>query len=190
MNNREFFNKLAHKWDEISNHDDKKMKAIMELSSIGNGSRILDVGTGTGILIGYLLKTLPSNITAVDISQNMILMAKQKYDDKRVEFVIQDIMEYEGIGFDYIFLYSVYPHFNDKHELFSHLLTLTNNGGKIVIAHSTSKEKINEIHKKNNDTRNDSLPPVEVTSQIMSNYFIVDKMIDNNEMYYISGIKA
>lgn len=190
MNNREFFNGLAHKWDEITNHDDKKIKTIIELSSVENGSKILDIGTGTGILISYLLQTLPSGITAVDISENMISMAKQKYNDNRVEFVAQDIMEYKDSGFDYIFLYSAYPHFSDKHRLFSHLSELANNRGKIVIAHSMSKEKINEIHKKNNDTRKDSLPPVEVTSQIMSNYFIVDKMIDNDDMYYISGIKA
>lgn len=190
MNNREFFNKLAHRWDEITNHDDGRIKTIMELSSVEKGSKILDIGTGTGILISYFLQTLPSSITAIDISENMISMAKKKYDDKRVKFVVQDIMEYKDSGFDYIFLYSAYPHFSDKHKLFTHLLTLVNKAGKIVIAHSMSKEKINEIHKKNNDTRRDSLPPVEATAQIMSNYFTVDKMIDNDDMYYISGIKA
>jgi len=190
MNNRDFFNKLAFKWDETSKHDVKKLEKIMELSDIKEEAKILDVGTGTGILISYLLEKSPSSITAVDISENMILMAKKKYKDCRVKFVTKDILEYNETGFDYIFLYSAYPHFNDKHKLFSHILTLANNGGKIIIAHSMSKEKINEIHRKNHAIQNDSLPPVETTAKIMSNYFEVDKMVDNDEMYFISGIKA
>lgn len=190
MNNKEFFNNRAFKWDEICKHDNKKLEKIIELSSIKTNSKILDVATGTGILISYFLNKSPSSITAVDISDNMILMAKKKYSDSRVQFVVQDILEYNDKGFDYIFLYSAYPHFNDKHRLFSHLLTLINDGGKIVIAHGTSKEKINEIHHKNSNTKNDSLPPVDVTANIMSKYFKVDVMIDNAEMYYISGIKA
>ena len=29
MNNREFFNSLAYKWDEMCHHDDKKIRKIL-----------------------------------------------------------------------------------------------------------------------------------------------------------------
>ena len=189
MDNREFFNELAFKWDEMCNHDDEKIKKIIELSSIRGGSNILDVGTGTGILISYLLKENPYSITAVDISENMIAVAKEKFKDNRVKFMVKNIMEFNEKGFDYIFLYSVYPHFDNKEELFKHLFGLLNPEGRIVIAHSESREKINNVHAKSSVVRNDVLPKAEITVGIMEPYFSIDKVIDSEDMYYISGTK-
>ncbi|MDR5588497.1 MULTISPECIES: class I SAM-dependent methyltransferase [Clostridium] len=189
MDDLEFFNSVAFKWDEMCKHDDKKIRRIIELSDIKSGSKILDVGTGTGILISYLLEKSPTKIVAVDNSENMIKVCKSKYNDKRVEFIVNDIMNLENYTFDYIFIYSAYPHFKDKYALFNKLYNLLNKDGKIVIAHSDSKEKINNVHLKKPQIKYNVLPPVENTIIIMNNYFYIDKSIDNEEMYYVSGIK-
>lgn len=189
MDNKEFFNKVAFEWDKMCNHDDIKVRKIIDLAKIVSHAKILDIGTGTGILVSYLLEKSPLKIIAVDISENMIKVAKEKYNDDRVEFVVKDIMEFNDRGFDYIFIYSAYPHFNDKEALFRHLVDRLTCGGKIIIAHSQSKEKINQIHAKNDTVKEDVLAPVELTSKIMSKYFRVDTTIDNDEMYYISGVK-
>lgn len=189
MDNREFFNNVAFEWDKMCNHDDVKLKKIIDLSSIRNNAKILDVGTGTGILLSYLLEKSPLQITAIDISENMIVVAKEKYKGNGVEFIVKDIMEFNETGFDYIFIYSAYPHFNNKEALFKHLLARLNKDGKIIIAHSESKEKINQIHSKNDTVKHDVLPAAEVTTKIMSKYFTIDKVIDSEEMYYISGVR-
>lgn len=189
MNVKEFFDGMALKWDKICTHDGSKLRRIMELSAVKKGAKILDVGTGTGALIGCLLELAPSKITALDISDKMIEEAKNKYNDDRVEFIVSDIMDYKGEGFDYIFLFSVYPHFFDKDSLFKHLYGLMNAGGKIIIAHSKCKEKINEIHQRNAQIKNDILPSGEITAGIMSRYFKAELVIDNEELYFISGIK-
>lgn len=189
MDIRDIFNNLAFKWDEICSHDDFKLRKIIELSTVKNGSKILDVGTGTGVLVSYLLDTFPSSLTAIDISDNMISIAKSKYIGRDVNFVTGDIMDYNEGGFDYVFLYSVYPHFTDKKILFKHLHSIMNIEGKIVIAHSQSKEKINEVHSKSDHFQNHVLQSGTSTSKIMSNYFAIDMIIDNKDMYYVSGIK-
>jgi len=189
MDCKEFFNNMADKWDTFCQHDKEKIEKIIALSDVQKNSRILDVGTGTGVLISYLLETAPSKITAIDISENMISMAKQKCNDERVAFIVEDVMKYKEEGFDYIFLYSVYPHFPDKEALFTQLEKILNDNGKIIIAHSESKEKINKIHQNNEQTKNDSLLQVKDTAKIMSKYFDVGRMIDNDEMYYITGLK-
>lgn len=189
MNKKEFFNSVAYKWDEMCNHDDNKLKRIIKLAEVKKDSKILDVGTGTGILINYLLGTSPEKITAIDISDNMIEVAKSKYRDARVEFIVKDIMEYDEKGYDYIFLYSVYPHILNKEALFLHLSAIVNTGGKIIIAHSESREKINNVHKSCDDVCDDILPSAEITSGIMSKYFKVEKSIDSDEMYYVTGVK-
>lgn len=189
MDNRKFFNEMASKWDSMCKHDDTKIRTILELSDIKPSSNILDVGTGTGILISYLLEKAPKSIVAVDIAENMIAVAKEKYKNSEVKFLVADIMDFEETSFDYIFIYSAYPHFTDKKALFKKLHKALNKGGKIVIAHSQSKEAINSIHGKKDEVKNDVLEAVEKTSELMIPYFKVDRMIDTDEMYYISGIK-
>lgn len=102
MDNREFFNNLAYKWDEMCHHDDNKIRKILELAEVKDNSKILDIGTGTGILISYLLEKLPSKLVGVDISENMIEIAKNKYKDKNVKFVVSDIMNFNEDKYDYI----------------------------------------------------------------------------------------
>ncbi|MFD3158554.1 class I SAM-dependent methyltransferase [Haloimpatiens sp. FM7330] len=190
MNNKQFFDEVASKWDEMCHHDEKKMNKIIGLSEVKEGSKILDVGTGTGILISYLLKTNPSKIKAVDISENMIKVAKQKYSDSKVEFVVKNVLEFEEKRFDYIFLYSVYPHFKYKDKVISHLSDLLNKSGKLIIAHSDSKERINEIHRKREVVKDDVLPSGKDTADLMSKYLKVNMIIDSVDMYYVSGIKT
>lgn len=189
MEIKEAFNDIAFKWDEICKHNDAKIRKIIELSAVKEGARILDVGTGTGILISYLLKTHPLNVTAIDISDNMISIANRKYHDSNVKFIAADIMNFYEDGFDYVFLYSAYPHFQNKNDLFNHLYNLMNKDGKIIIAHSESKEKINEIHSKSEYFQNDILPSGNKTAVIMAKYFKINTIIDDEEMYFISGTK-
>jgi len=189
MDNKEFFNKVAFEWDNMCVHDEEKVRKIIDLSYIKRDSKILDVGTGTGVLISYLLEKSPVKITAIDISENMIKVAKEKYKDERVEFIVKDVMEFNETGFDYIFIYSAYPHFYDKEALFNHLKDRLKDGGKLIIAHSQSKEEINQLHSKNDVVKDDVLPAAEVTTSIMDKFFRIEKIIDNDEMYYISAVR-
>ncbi len=50
---KEFFNDRAKVWDEISVHSLEKVEYIIELLEIQGDDRILDVDTGTGILIPF-----------------------------------------------------------------------------------------------------------------------------------------
>lgn len=189
MDNREFFNKLAYKWDEMCHHDDEKIRKILEISEIKEGAKILDIGTGTGILISYLLEKSPAKLVGVDISENMIEIAREKYKDKNVKFVVSDIMGFNEDKYDYIFIYSAYPHFKDKENLFEHLSKLLNENGKVIIAHSQSRDEINHIHSKSDVVKEDVLLPVEDNIEIINKYLSTNKTIDSFEMYYIEAIK-
>ncbi|SHE98186.1 class I SAM-dependent DNA methyltransferase [Caloramator proteoclasticus] len=188
MNQREFFNRLAPIWDEITKHDEKKIDKILKLIDIKDNLNILDVGCGTGILESFLLKYNPNSITAVDISEKMIDVAKSKYNYSKINFIAQDIMEHKGL-YDLIIIYSAYPHFSDKNALINHLSNMLNKGGKLVVAHSDSREKINSVHSRHQEVKEDRLPPAIETANIFSKYLYVNLVIDNDEMYIVSGIK-
>lgn len=189
MNNREFFNSLAYKWDEMCYHDDKKIRKILELSGVEKGSKILDIGTGTGILISYLLEKSPAKLVGVDISENMIEVARKKYKNEDVKFVVSDIMNFNEDKYDYIFIYSAYPHFKNKENLFEHLYKLLNENGKVIIAHSQSRDEINHVHSKSDEVKEDILLSIEDNCKIINKYLKIQKTVDNFGIYYIEAIK-
>ena len=57
----------------------ERLKATTEASRLRRGERILDVGTGTGILIPYILKYRPSEIHACDLAENMLQRVKGRF---------------------------------------------------------------------------------------------------------------
>ncbi len=192
---REYFNELASKWDEICIHDIDKVNTIIEKSYIKSDSHILDVGTGTGVMIPHLLSGLDSSgkITAIDVSENMLDEARKKYRDLRVNYIQGDVLELsEENKYDLIMCYSMFPHFKDrKNDAIRILSDMLRKGGRLVIAHSQSREAINSLHKKAGEAvKEDKLPEIHLlSSEFLKNRLEIEVSIDNEHMYMISGIK-
>lgn len=74
--------------------------ALQLITKVGRGRfrKILDIGCGTGNYTRLLKDRFPfAEIKAVDISEEMIALAKDKLHDKRIEFIVRDA---ETIDFD------------------------------------------------------------------------------------------
>ena len=172
---KEFFNRLANDWDNISIHDLKKVDYIISLLNLKGNEKIMDVGTGTGILIPFYEKYLTSgSILALDFSEEMITCCKEKYpkiEHPLVEFTMTDIYDtaYED-EFDVVMCYSCFPHFNDHQKVTDVMSRSLSPRGKLVIAHSSSRDHINHVHRHGgSDIHDDILPTLEELSTIVAN---------------------
>src|SRR5574344_27930 len=83
----QYFNELASNWDEHISLNEETISTILDKAGIVEGSRVLDVATGTGVLIPYYLKRKVESVCGIDISPKMIEIARSKFDDPRVSFV-------------------------------------------------------------------------------------------------------
>ena len=138
-----FFDTMAERWDAVCVHDPGKIRTILDRTNLRQNARILDVGCGTGILESYLLPYEPRQIVAIDIAGQMIEKARMKYPDHPlIEFLQEDAMSYEGKGFDYIILYSAYPHFMRPERLIEHMSGLLAPGGKYQYAPPSARRSI------------------------------------------------
>lgn len=154
MDDKHFFDKIAPEWDknEILSTNEK-VNSILNSFKIKFGDQILDLGTGTGILLPYLAKRIGKNgkITAVDYSEGMLQRAKEKYSDLNPlpEFINLDFENDTIIGeYDKIILYCVYPHLHKPVETLKWLRTVNlKNNGSIYIAFPCGPDFINNIHK-------------------------------------------
>jgi ubiquinone/menaquinone biosynthesis C-methylase UbiE len=148
---KEFFNQRAQEWDKNTKHDTDKIKYILSQLDLRGSEKILDVGTGTGILIPFYMKYLTSGtITAIDFSEKMIEVASSKFLPEtypQVEFISSDVYDIKYSNhFDIVMCYSCFPHFKDKPRAISIFKKMLKFQGKLVVAHSNSRDEINSVH--------------------------------------------
>ena len=193
--NIEYFNKIANRWDNMIFHSPSKILYFFELLNLGKEDKVLDVGTGTGILIPYIMKEIGNNgkLDAIDISSKMIEIASKRYDYPNISFIEGDaeIFDFGKRKYDDIICYSVFPHFECSDKTLRHFFDILEDGGKIGIFHSSSKESINNIHRNNGfHFEKNMLPPArDLKITVEKAGFSVEHLIDNSEMYLIIGVK-
>ncbi len=196
MNNREFFNSMAEKWDSTVNHDEEKIKSILDLVGLDEGSNVLDVGTGTGVMIPFLHAYVGASgtITAVDEAEKMIEIASIKFSFENVRFIAADVlnMKLPYDLFDCIMCYSMFPHFPDKKAAIEKLSIYLKKGGKFVICHSQSMDAINNLHREASEVvKNDRLPPADQISEYFDCASLKTiSIVDNEDMYVVIGQKG
>jgi len=187
---KEYFDSIANKWDTMCHHNPEKIAAILTLANIKSNGCILDIATGTGVLIPHLLKHGPEEITAIDLSELMIVQARKNHSDPRVRFEQSNFYEFQQTGFDFAIAYSAYPHFPDKEAFALKLSDCLNPNGRFMIAHSESKETINGRHSGDEVRKvSSSLKEAAAESSYFKAVFDIDILVDTDELYIISGIK-
>lgn len=193
--NRNFFNNKAEEWDNIVHHDPGKIQYLLNLLGPGKGEAILDVGTGTGVILPYLvdLTAGQGRITAIDLAEKMIQQAQKKYGRYPIEFISGDVTFYPlpEKSYDAIICYSVFPHFVDPGLTVKRLAALLKPGGRLLIGHSESRDTINARHRNlGNSLISHGLPPVEEVTALLeeAGLQVVDQR-DSETLYYVLGKK-
>jgi demethylmenaquinone methyltransferase/2-methoxy-6-polyprenyl-1,4-benzoquinol methylase len=196
MSRHDFFNSLAEKWDESNHYDFEKIELLLRLLNIKQGDRVLDVGTGTGVILPFLSKfTREENITAIDAAQKMIETAQKKFCGTKITFVCGDILDYPFApdSFDHVICYSVFPHFEEKSKTIERISGILKTGGLFSILHSASKERINgvHIHARHEEINSDYLLPAARYIPLANKLSLSEEiMIDNNDMYMFAARKV
>lgn len=88
-----FFNSVAKNWDNMIEVNDSKINYLLSKLEIKEDDSILDIGTGTGVLIPFLDNLVPSVfIRGIDISKGMLEVALEKYGNKsNIAFDLVDV---------------------------------------------------------------------------------------------------
>lgn len=184
----EFFDRLAPDWDAEMIRNDEVIRIILQNGGISEGKDVLDVATGTGVLIPDYLACGVKSVTAIDISSKMAEIARAKFRQPEVTVLCGDV-ESEDFGktFDCIMVYNAFPHFPDPERLVKTLAMLLNPGGALSIAHGMSREKIDAHHHGTARLVSNGLMSAESLSEIMGRYLTVSTVISDNRMYQVVG---
>jgi len=155
MNPKEYFDKSASTWDEkfLTPKLSAFLEKLVPQFALESGQNILDVGTGTGVLIPYLVKAIgpKGTVTAIDYSENMVQVCKKKHSHlNNVNIKVGNIEEDTFLAktFDAVVCFGVFPHLEHKEKVLQNINSMLKTGGKLVIAHALSSEELKTHHKK------------------------------------------
>ena len=193
MNKKEvidFFNSHAAQWDARMIRNEEVIDRILSNARISEGKEILDVACGTGVLIpDYLVRKVKS-VTAIDISPEMVKIAKKKFEQDNVQIICGDVENTDfDMKFDCIVVYNAFPHFGEQEKLIRILTALLKEGGTLTIAHGMSREQINHHHSGSAQKVSLDLIDIEELVTYMEPELQIMVKISDDTMYQATGIK-
>jgi len=117
----------------------ERLEKIVAHGKITRGDTVLDVGSGTGILIPIIKKYKPGCIHACDFSEGMLEQLRKNYP--YVKTIMADVRDLNlpGGSIDAAFLNACYPNIVNKASAFSNLSRMMKAEGRIVISHPLGK---------------------------------------------------
>jgi len=165
MSRKEYFNQVAESWDQkyYTPELDAFLEELVPKFGLKPGQKVLDAGTGTGVLIPFLLRIIGSSgsITAIDYAANMVEIFRSKFSNLRnVKVELKDVEELDlpAETFDAAICFGLFPHLERKAQALMNLNRVLKRRGRLVIAHALSRAEIEEHHKGTLPVAQDLLP--------------------------------
>lgn len=185
---KEFFDFFAPRWDNEPIADIAIINTILDNANVYENLDVLDIGCGTGVMFPFYMERSVKSITAVDLSPEMVKIAKGKFPQADVICGDAENITFDK-QFDVVMIYNAFPHFPDPEKLIENLSKAVKENGRISIAHGMSKKELDDIHMKSAGYVSNILPECEELAELLSPYFNVDIKISNDKMYQVSGTK-
>lgn len=166
MSRKAYFNEVAKAWDE--QFCTPKLASFLEklvpMFLLKPGLNVLDIGTGTGVLIPYIIQAVgqSGSVTAIDYSEKMVQICREKHSHlKNVVVKLQDIEEDDipPESFDAVTCFGLFPHLDKRERALRTMNRALRPGGILIIAHALSSKEIKEHHNRSSPSvANDILP--------------------------------
>jgi demethylmenaquinone methyltransferase/2-methoxy-6-polyprenyl-1,4-benzoquinol methylase len=186
----EFFDRLAPQWDADMIRNDDIIATILNNAGVKSGVDVLDVACGTGVLFPDYLSRDVGSLTAVDISPEMVRIAREKFPGDKVTVCCGDVEELDfDKQFDCIVVYNAFPHFPEPAQLIQSLSGLLKPGGILTVAHGMSRAAIDRHHEGRASKVSVGLMHEDALAAIFRRHLQLTTKISTDRMYQVAGRK-
>lgn len=138
------WNDMATAYEEFTECPDSysyqiEWPCIQSLLPDLTNKHVLDLGCGTGRFTFLLEKEQPISLTGIDISANMLSLARKKAlsSNSKANFIqgdISNLPSFLNSKFDFIFSSTTTHYINDLSKLFKNLYNALNPGGSVILS--------------------------------------------------------
>ena len=168
----------------------ERLETIIAQGKITKGDIVLDVGSGTGILIPVIKKYKPDRIYACDLSEVMVEQLNKNYPD--VETIVSDVRDLRlpDCSIDVVFINACYPNIVDKAGAFSNISRMMKARGRIVISHPLGKSFILSLRDETPFPLDEFPEEQEAEASLKPFGFEIETYIDEPKLYILVATKC
>jgi SAM-dependent methyltransferase len=187
---RDFFAGLVHVFDPpLPEGVPQRLEQIVASADIHKGESVLDVGSGTGILIPLIRVYEPKLILACDLSEVMLKRLKTHYPYAHAIAADLRDLSLPDDTLDVVFMNACYPNIVDKQSSLANISRMMKSGGRMVISHPMGKSFIDALKKKSPFPLDDFPEQREAETLLKPYGFKVQKFVDEPELYILVAAK-
>ncbi|MFW9817231.1 MAG: class I SAM-dependent methyltransferase [Candidatus Thorarchaeota archaeon] len=132
---REGYDKIAEQYDEYRFPFSDEAELVEFMSCLNPGAHVLDAGCGSGV-VGRVLVDNGFQVTGIDISQNMLDLARERVPEATFEVGDMTALEFDAASLDGIVsTYAVFHVPRTKHfRLFQDFHRILKKGGALLFS--------------------------------------------------------
>ena len=187
---QEKFDQIVHLFEPpLPDGVPERLEQIVAAAAIGRGDVVLDVGTGTGILMPLIQRCRPERIFACDLSEKMLARLRQNYTG--ITTILSDVRDLAlgEASIDAVIINACYPNIADKDGAFANLARMMKPAGRLVISHPLGRKFV-DILRKNASYPLDDFPVASKARRLLAPYgFEIQKVVDEPELYILSAAR-
>jgi ubiquinone/menaquinone biosynthesis C-methylase UbiE len=130
----EHFERLAPRYDELRAPDDvTPLHEVLVREGRLEGSRVLDIGCGTGALLAVLAERFGCGVAGVDPAPAMLDVARRKLPDAELHLAQGEELPFAADAFDAALMVLVVHHLGDRQRAFREARRVVVAGGSLLI---------------------------------------------------------
>ncbi len=185
---RELFDKIYQIFEPpLPEGVPERLERIVASAGIPAGASVLDVGSGTGIMVPLIRACRPARIFACDLSDAMLERLRENHPD--VETLLGDVrnLELPTGSLDAVLVNACYPNIADKATALSNIRRMTKPGGRLAISHPLGRAFVGVL-RKNSPFPLDDFPERAGAEALLRAFgFGLTSFVDEPELYILVG---
>jgi len=188
---RDFFRDIVALFDPpLPKGVPERLEKIVSWAGIARGNVVLDLGTGTGVLVPLIRRYKPEKIYACDISDAMLTRLKEHYAYADTLLADARDLTLPDDSIDVIFMNACYPNIVDKRSTFTNISRMMKSGGRMVISHPMGRSFIDLIRDQASFPLDD-FPGRSKAGRLLKPFgFKIKAFIDEPKLYIMVALKT